>query len=153
MLIEWGWPGTLSVICWFFNDNPPSSKYFFSSGMKIGGTVQWTTLPWPMLWGYVARGRADFFCLFLSWQREDSSHGKSQAWSYVRLCCHILGYHALNPGACFALFWILLGIQAHKKTGKEHSAQMWQYLNTQNYTHKIPRINNRQHFIVEFPYW
>jgi hypothetical protein len=45
----------------------------------------------------------------------------------------------------------VLGIQAQKKTRRDHSAQM-RHLYTYNYTHKILRTDNRQHFIMDLPY-
>jgi len=107
-LMDWGWPGALSIICKILMATLPSPNIPWLQGWSIGGTIQWTTLPWHMLWGYFARMLAGFF--FLSPESEDSLHGKRHAWSRPAKLLYStsvsLSIHALSPGTCFALLWI-----------------------------------------------
>jgi len=55
MLMDWLWPGALSIISKTSMVTLPSPNIPWLQGYSIGGIIQWTTLPWPMPWGYFAR--------------------------------------------------------------------------------------------------
>ena len=104
MLVEWGWPGTLSVICRF-----------------LMTTLHLPNIPWLQGWTLVEPfseqhyrdqrfevmlpedGQIFFVCFCLESVR---ILRKEKARLDHMSGCVATYYHALNPGACFALLWI-----------------------------------------------